>query len=107
MSLSSCVVDEEVDVERHFSLEGLRQLFQLNEETLCDTHDTFRCKRCFKGKQQTKPPKSSAGATSADTSNWNHFSFEELSKVYDSILKKGSSDTGAVTFVFENKSSES
>jgi DNA repair and recombination RAD54-like protein len=44
-SLSSCVVDAEEDVERHFSLESLRQLFMYNETTLCDTHDMFKCKR--------------------------------------------------------------
>ena len=38
-ALSSCVVDEEQDVERHFSLGELRELFTLNEETSSDTHD--------------------------------------------------------------------
>uniref|UniRef100_A0A3B3V1B8 RAD54 like n=1 Tax=Poecilia latipinna TaxID=48699 RepID=A0A3B3V1B8_9TELE len=38
-ALSSCVVDEEQDVERHFSLGQLRELFTLNEETASDTHD--------------------------------------------------------------------
>lgn len=38
-ALSSCVVDEEQDVERHFSLGQLRELFRLNEETASDTHD--------------------------------------------------------------------
>ena len=40
-ALSSCVVDKEDDVERHFSLTDLRQLFQLNEETSSDTHDKW------------------------------------------------------------------
>ncbi len=38
-ALSSCVVDKEEGVERHFSLEDLRKLFQLNEDTRSDTHD--------------------------------------------------------------------
>lgn len=38
-ALSSCVVDKEEDLERHFSLEDLRKLFQLNQETTSDTHD--------------------------------------------------------------------
>ncbi|XP_045905125.1 DNA repair and recombination protein RAD54-like isoform X1 [Micropterus dolomieu] len=38
-ALSSCVVDEEQDVERHFSLGELRELFTLNEKTTSDTHD--------------------------------------------------------------------
>jgi len=40
-ALSSCVVDEEQDVERHFSLGELRELFNLNEETISDTHDRY------------------------------------------------------------------
>lgn len=40
-ALSSCVVDEEQDVERHFSLGELRELFHLNEETISDTHDRY------------------------------------------------------------------
>ena len=38
-ALSSCVVDQEEDVERHFSLGDLRDLFKLSEQTLSDTHD--------------------------------------------------------------------
>lgn len=41
-ALSSCVVDEEQDVERHFSLGELRELFTLNEETVSDTHDKYQ-----------------------------------------------------------------
>lgn len=40
-ALSSCVVDKEEDIERHFSLQELRQLFQLNEDTTSDTHDRY------------------------------------------------------------------
>jgi len=53
-ALSSAVVDEKEDTERHFSVDALRQLFTFNEKTLCDTHDTFKCKRCKNGKQVTK-----------------------------------------------------
>ena len=38
-ALSSCVVDKEEDVERHFSRDDLRKLFLLNESTTSDTHD--------------------------------------------------------------------
>jgi hypothetical protein len=55
-ALSSAVVDEKEDVERHFSLDALRQLFQFNETTLCETHETFKCKRCKDGRQVTKAP---------------------------------------------------
>ena len=40
-ALSSCVVDQEEDVERHFSRDDLRQLFQLNTNTTSDTHDKW------------------------------------------------------------------
>ncbi len=40
-ALSSCVVDNEEDVERHFSLGELRDLFKLNENTISDTHDKY------------------------------------------------------------------
>ena len=81
--MSSCVVDEEQDVERHFSLENLRELFQLKEDTLCDTHDQFKCKRCFKGHQVQRPPEKeiNAGAGAVDTSQWNHYSELELHRV--------------------------
>jgi len=38
-ALSSCVVDNEEDVERHFSLTDLRDLFKIEENTSSDTHD--------------------------------------------------------------------
>ena len=53
-ALSSAVVDEKEDTERHFSLDALRQLFLFNEKTLCETHETFKCKRCRDGKQIMK-----------------------------------------------------
>ena len=38
-ALSSCVVDQEEDVEKHFSLADLRDLFKLDQGTVSDTHD--------------------------------------------------------------------
>lgn len=55
-ALSSCVVDEKEDTERHFSGDELRKLFELRESTLCETHETFKCKRCKGGKQFIKAP---------------------------------------------------
>ena len=55
-ALSSAVVDEKEDTERHFSIDALRQLFLFNQETICDTHDTFKCKRCKDGRQVVKAP---------------------------------------------------
>ena len=70
-SLSSCVVDGGgEEVERHFSGESLRELFQLREGTRCDTHDTYRCARCGPdGRQRVK----AAAMLYGDTSSWNHY----------------------------------
>lgn len=38
-ALSSCVIDNEEEVERHFSLQDLRQLFAISKDTSSDTHD--------------------------------------------------------------------
>ena len=45
-ALSSCVVDEETDVERHFTAADLKDLFTFKEDTDSDTHDSFQCQRC-------------------------------------------------------------
>lgn len=38
-ALSSTVVDQEDDVARHFTLNDLRDLFKLEQNTVSDTHD--------------------------------------------------------------------
>jgi len=40
-ALSSCVVDNEEDVARHFSLADLRDLFKLETGILSDTHNKY------------------------------------------------------------------
>src|SRR5690606_6982514 len=69
LSLSSCVVDEKEDVERHFTLDALRELFTYKQNTRCETHDTFKCKRCKDGKQFVRAQAMLYG----DTSTWDHF----------------------------------
>jgi DNA repair and recombination RAD54-like protein len=84
-SLSSCVVDSAEDVERHFSLDSLRELFQYRGGTTSDTHDTFRCKRCKPdGKQFLK----AAAMMYGDTSTWNHFVNEGLGPIQDGLLRQ-------------------
>lgn len=83
-SLSNCVVDEATDMERHFSLADMRQLFLLHTKSECETHDTFKCehrhpldvlcnrlniiihvgKRCINGKQHTQAEAMNYGDTS-------------------------------------------
>lgn len=55
-NLSACVVDEAEDTARHFTKDDLRQLFEFKTTTFCDTHDTYKCKRCRDGKQYVKAP---------------------------------------------------
>lgn len=101
-SLSSCVVDSAEDVERHFSSESLRELFQLKDDTRSDTHDTFKCKRCSKddGRQQVKAPAMLYG----DTSSWNHFVNDgldgPLGKIQDLLLRQEVNDN-VVSAVFQ------
>ena len=40
---------QEEDVERHFSLSDLRDLFKLEQGTTSDTHDKLKCRRCVAG----------------------------------------------------------
>lgn len=95
-ALSSAVVDENENTERHFSIDALRQLFLFNENTLCETHETFKCKRCKDGKQIIKAPALLYG----DASTWNHFTNEELKNNHDDLLR---AETGLpeVSFVFQ------
>ncbi|CAG8456885.1 6988_t:CDS:10 [Funneliformis caledonium] len=102
-SLSSCVVDEEEGVERHFSLESLRRLFQFDPDTMCDTHSTFKCKRCING-IQSLPRLPSENMSYGDTSSWDHFSGgTDLLKTRDPILKL-EANQGVVSYVFQYKS---
>jgi len=40
-ALSSTVVDQEDDVARHFTINDLRDLFKLEENTVSDTHAKY------------------------------------------------------------------
>ena len=96
-SLSSCLVDSAEDVERHFSLDSLRELFQYQPNTRSDTHDTFKCKRCKPdGKQYIKAPAMLYG----DTSTWNHFINSGLRSIQDLLLRQ-ECDERIVSSVFQ------
>ncbi|XP_059140209.1 DNA repair and recombination protein RAD54-like isoform X2 [Physella acuta] len=99
-ALSSCVVDNEQDVERHFSLGELRELFTLNKDTISDTHDKFKCKRCVNN-IQVKPPPEDSDCT-CDLSQWNHSA--DKKGLIDVILK--GAWHSSVTFTFHHKSHE-
>lgn len=99
-ALSSCVVDKEEDVERHFSVGELKDLFRLNEDTLSDTHDKFKCRRCVNNIQVHPPPEGTD--CSANLSLWNHCADR---KGLEDLMLKGAWSSG-VTFVFHQKSHE-
>jgi len=81
----------------------LKKLFEFNEHTLSDTHDTFKCNRCVRGRQVFKPPEVK-GANQGDTSFWNHYSELELHKIPDKILRE--CGKGIITYAFQTKSQE-
>jgi DNA repair and recombination RAD54-like protein len=100
-SLSSCVVDSAEDVERHFSLDSLKELFQYQPATTSDTHDTFKCKRCkADGRQHIK----AAATLYGDTSTWNHFVNDgeqgALGKIQDLLLRQETAEK-EVSAVFQ------
>ncbi|KAJ2875048.1 DNA-dependent ATPase protein rad54 [Coemansia asiatica] len=100
-SLSTCVIDEQENVERHFSRDQMRQLFQarLRGETMSETHDQLKCRRCVRGHQAIKAPEP---MDFADHNSWDHFSRNDCQKVFDPLLK--SCMNNDVSFVFQYKS---
>lgn len=96
LSLSSCVVDEMEDVERLFSSDNLKQLFMFQPNTLCDTHDTYNCKRCNEGDQFKKPPAMLYG----DPTTWNHLNKEKL-KDNNDILLKNEANFDDISYMFQ------
>ncbi|KAM4640602.1 DNA repair and recombination protein RAD54-like [Discoglossus pictus] len=99
-ALSSCVVDEEQDVERHFSIGELKELFILNEETASDTHDKFKCRRCVNGRQVRAPPDGTD--CTSDLSQWNHCA--DKRGLQDPVLL--AAWDAAVSFTFHHRSHE-
>ncbi|VDD95364.1 unnamed protein product [Enterobius vermicularis] len=101
-ALSSCVVDEETDVARHFSKNQLKHLFELKTDTPSDTHDSLKCTRCVNGLEGREPPESAD--TGSDLSDWYH-SQKDFRKVPDQVLRSVF-DCGSITFAFHQKSHE-
>uniref|UniRef100_A0A1I8IDR7 DNA repair and recombination protein RAD54-like n=1 Tax=Macrostomum lignano TaxID=282301 RepID=A0A1I8IDR7_9PLAT len=100
-ALSSCVVDQEDDVERHFSIGELRELFGLKQDTLSETHDKFKCRRCVNG-IQVRPPPDGADCNS-DLSQWHHCVDR---KAVPDLCLKACFDTKCITFVYWQLSHE-
>lgn len=98
MSLSSCVVDAKEDVERLFTTDNLRKLFKFNAETICETHETYHCKRCDSktGKQRIKSPAMLYG----DATTWNHLNHDALQKTNDHLLRN-EFNSPDISYVFQ------
>ncbi|XP_022431311.1 DNA repair and recombination protein RAD54-like isoform X1 [Delphinapterus leucas] len=102
-ALSSCVVDEEQDVERHFSLGELKELFTLDEASPSDTHDRLHCRRCVNNHQVWPPPDGSD--CTSDLAQWNHSTDKRGLK--DEVLQAAwDAASTAITFVFHQHSHE-
>jgi len=102
-ALSSCVIDEQDDVARHFSVSELRSLFKLNTNTTSDTHDKLKCARCSEGREMLEPPLKSD--TNSDLAYWYHSTHKDARKLPDQILR-AIYDCGVISFVFHQKSHE-
>ena len=99
-ALSSCVIDQEENVEKHFSLNDLKNLFKLEKGTKSDTHDKFKCKRCVNGIQVKPPPPDSD--CNSNISQWNH---STCKKGIEDMAIKLSWEAG-ISFVFHHRSHE-
>lgn len=86
------------DSERRFSLEELRELFSLNENTSSDTHDRLRCRRCVGGREVIRPRGDSDDGS--DLSQWNHS--EQPRTLQDPVLRESWGTN--VSFVFHRQS---
>jgi len=100
-ALSSCVVDNEEDVAKHFSMDQLRDLFKLRKDTFSDTHDTLKCKRCINNIESRPPPEDAD--TASDLSVWHHC--RDRKRLPDNALK-AVHECGRISFVFYQKSHE-
>lgn len=82
-ALSASVVDCAEDAERHFSAGDLRELFEFKDNTVSNTHDTYKCKRCVDGRQKIK----SSAMLYGDTSTWNHYQKQDFGQLHDDLLR--------------------
>lgn len=98
-ALSNTVVDND-EGERHFSANDLKDLFKLEEGTLSDTHDIFKCKRCVNNVQVKNPPEESD--CTSDLSQWFHCTNNH--GLPDDVLTRAWDKTQNVSFVFHHRS---
>ena len=104
------MVDGEQEVSRHFSFNELRELFALQENTECETHEKLKCKRCSQDgdfAQQLEKPDQNA-TTLSDLKDWWHCRKVKLDRANlpDEVLKKVW-DRSQLTFCMHQQSHKS
>lgn len=62
-------------MERHFTLNDLRDLFTLNEATNSDTHDQYKCRKCSRDGSYSlvSHVDDSVKGIIGDLAQWDHF----------------------------------
>ncbi|RWS31309.1 DNA repair and recombination protein RAD54-like protein [Leptotrombidium deliense] len=99
-ALSSCVVDDEEDVAKHFTLSELKELFRLENDCNSHTHAKMKCDRCFNGMQAVKPP--DTADCNSDLKDWHHA--HEKREIPDPSLR--SAWESGISFAFHQRSHE-
>lgn len=121
-SLSGCVIDARDKGKVKFSLEELRDLFSLNEQTNCDTHELLKCpcknsqgeandesrnklpapvRQCQLGTPQTEVEgQIKKNLTMDELLDWKHIAPDELSGHPEWHLPSSPGESNSVTFVF-------
>lgn len=84
------------DDQLMFSANDLRNLFKYRDDTACETHEKFKCKRCRAGKQFVKAQAMLYG----DASSWDHYGNADLKNNQDDLLR-AEAGTPDVSFVFQ------
>ncbi|GAB1599245.1 DNA repair and recombination protein RAD54B-like [Argonauta hians] len=116
-SLSGAIVESREKGKVKFSLEELRDLFTLNEQTQCDTHDLLKCpcrtgqaeetstklvpvRPCQLGAATEPDVMAKKNLTMEDLMDWKHLSPDEFSSHSEWYLPSGPPEENYVTFAF-------
>jgi len=94
IALSNSVVESNADNAPDFSPKDLKDIFNLREDTACDTHDMLGC-RCSKSKK-ILPRHQREKMKIDELAKYEHY--DDVSLIDDPFLQKASN--GIVTFVF-------
>ncbi|EDO39293.1 predicted protein [Nematostella vectensis] len=121
--LSGAVADDRKQVKVDFSQEDVKDLFTLDELTVCSTHDLLQCQRCNRVQQAEKEPDPSCVQTMtracqlgmpptekkmnvsiAELMKWQHFPSPLcLTELCDDAILRAEDH---ITFVFRNEVNE-